>query len=171
MVDDIFITKYPYLFWGMKQERAYVDLEKCTLKSIKELKEGEERTIYKFRKFDKWKFLIVKYMPILVFFFIIFNRYDFLITGNKLLEYLVSLGFTLVIFYTRRLYTYTAFALIVLTGFFWIESVPFLVKYTLTFVCIFSFIFDLDRTVYSILNSNYKTVANFYIIEKGINNE
>ncbi|QOQ86545.1 hypothetical protein [Campylobacter corcagiensis] len=156
-MNNIFITRFPYLFWNMKFEKGIdIDFENSKLKKTDE-------KIHNFKKMNKAVFLVCKYLPILLFFLLVFNKFDFAPNVEKVAEYGVSLLLTILLFYVKK---YVFFCLFIVTiivgGFIYFESVAFIVKYLFAFICVFNFANDVTIEPYSIVE-NKKTIASFVV--------
>lgn len=157
---NIYITRFPFLFWNMKFEKDIdIDFEKNILKK-------NEEKIYNFEKLNKTTFLFFKYLPIFVFLILVFNKFDFTPSIEKISEYAVGLFLAFLLFYAKRYLFFTAFAIsIIVGGFISFSGVAFLVKYLLTFICVFSFANDITTEPYNIIK-NQKTIASFILEEE-----
>ncbi|MBR8466482.1 hypothetical protein KDE13_09060 [Campylobacter sp. faydin G-140] len=159
-MQDILVTKIPFLFWGMKSQQANINFD------TGEINNGDKEAFnHKFYDFSNKAFLCLKYLPIVLFFVVAYTKFDFSFEFIKMFQYLLSLALAIMILYTSKIFVYMAFAGIIISGYFYLESLPYIVKYTLSILCFFMFYSDLKRKIYCIKNNNNKIIANFYILE------
>ncbi|WP_235604559.1 hypothetical protein, partial [Campylobacter fetus] len=152
------ITKYPYLFWFLHRENVELNL------NVKTVRKSDR--IYQIKKINTKLFLFAKYLPIVLFFMYSFNIHDFDITKtNKAMELIIALLLSLVSFFsntTIKIITSIAFFA---TAYYYFSSVPYIIKYFIAYLAIYSFINDTHKTVYSVLKNN-TVAAHFYVVKE-----
>lgn len=148
-MNSVLFSSFPYLFWFMRQNKQKVSIDLSNM----ELKNAEGK-IYQLKKFNKAYFLAIKFLPVILLFGLVFNKYDFVFTQAKFFQYTAGLILATLAFYGKKTLSYIAFFLFLVSGFFFLDSVAFAMKYFFLFVIFYSFVFDLNKTVYSVKNNN-----------------
>lgn len=156
-------TKFPYFFWGFN--RAY----ECELDFNKGLYRNlEVKTEYCFKPFNYYTFLLLKYSPILLLFYLTFSIYDFFPNKMTISAYILALFLGLVINFLDNLARKIGVVFLVfLTLFlsFMIENY-FLIAYVFKYFIFLSvwiiFYLDLKFVPFSILENN-KVICHFLI--------
>lgn len=159
-MNSVLFSSFPYLFWFMRQNKQNVSIDLSNM----ELKNAEGK-IYQLKKFNKAYFLAIKFLPVILLFGLVFNKYDFVFTQAKFFQYTAGLILATLAFYGKKTLSYIVFFLFLVSGFFFLDnvvfamnyfflSVPFAMKYFFLFVIFYSFVFDLNKTVYSVKNNN-----------------
>ncbi|HDX6261798.1 TPA: hypothetical protein RPV97_001351 [Campylobacter fetus subsp. venerealis] len=81
------------------------------------------------------------------------------------MQYAVALVLASIVFFAKKIVVYTSFIAFLAGGFFYLESVPFALKYFFLFVLIFSLVFDLHRRVF-VLQRDNSTLAHIILLEQ-----
>ena len=155
-------TKFPYVFW------AFGRAIEC---------QAQNNTIswsdksFEFKKMSKWTFLALKYLPIILIFFLLVTKYDFGTDRIKLISYLFSILLFLAFFYLENLLRQVAVATILVASFImgWYlgmsSMIAYVLKYAIILFCFFMFFVDLKLNAYELIQ-NGKIVSHFLTKEK-----
>lgn len=152
------ITRFPFLFWGMRNEpEVYFDGQ-----HIK-----KDENVYDVKKAPIWVFVFLRYFLILIGLIIIFTKHDFVPSIDKFIQYAVAIIVSfLVLVLPKKYIIWLIAALIVgiLTTLFFnkIYFISFVLKYSITFFIILSSLLDFKKEHYYVLKDN-KIVANVII--------
>lgn len=85
-------TKFPYFFWGFnKAYECELDFNKALYKNL------EIKTQYCFKPFNRYVFLFLKYLPVLLIFYLTFSIYDFFPNKMIISAYVLALFLALII--------------------------------------------------------------------------
>jgi hypothetical protein len=150
------ITRFPFIFWGLRDEPEAIIDEKYIMK-------GDKR--YEVKKSSKWIFLLAKYLLVVIGLIFLFNRFDFMPSFEKFLQYMAA---AVLIFLTLLLPKKYITALVAALVVFVIVTVVFgklyfisyTFKYCLLFFVFFTALLDSRKTHYFVLNENKKVIAN-----------
>ena len=111
------------------------------------------------RPMSKIIYMCCKYLPVALIFAAIFNTNDLNFGLKiKILEYSVALILAVIVFFANRVFIYLSFVAFLASGYFYIASVPFVLKYFFLFVALFTALFDKNKRIFSI-KRNDKIVA------------
>lgn len=158
-------TKFPYFFWSFN--KAY----KCKLDFVKGNYENLEKdTHYKFKIFNRYAFLAIKYLPIVVVLYMCFSIYDFIPTKPLIVAYILALFLTIAINLldnlSRKLGALGIMVLAVGAGYLLGDYflVAYVIKYFLFLSLLLMFYLDYGLVPYSIIKDD-KVVAHFLMRE------
>ena len=154
VIQKLLFTRFPYLFWFLRENEneVKIDFEENRLTNSS----GETFVL---RPMSKIIYMCCKYLPIAMLFAFLFNTNDLNFTLKiKILEYGVALVLAVIVFFANRIVIYLSFILFLASGYFYIASVPFILKYFFLFVVLFAAIFDKNKRIFSI-QRNGKSVA------------
>lgn len=156
-------AKFPYCFWGFN--RAY----KCELDFKKGLYQNlEANTQYDFKPFNYYAFLLLKYLPVLLVFSLIFRIYDFVPSKMTISAYILALFLALVINYLDNLARKLGIAFLVILTLFlsFVIKDYFLMAYVFKYFILLSvgiiLYLDLKLTPFCILKNN-KVISHFLL--------
>ena len=134
-MQNVFSTKLPYLFWFLKfnENEVKINEEKGTFINS----QGKEFAI---KPFNKIAFFVLKYLPVALVFFLIFNKFDFYFLNlPKALEHIVGLLLASVTLLSKRIFAYGAIIIFLVSSFLYIESAPFIIKYYLLYLILITY--------------------------------
>lgn len=143
---------FPYVFWLKKTKE---EAELIDSKSIK-----VDNTVYTLKPFAKYKYILLKYIPVIILFITVLNRNDFEFSLTKMIEIISGLTFSIMLTYVNRKKIIALLAVI-----FWIliaiamkdgMIVSFSLKYfILCYVLLQIYIdFKSPKTIYEIRDEN-----------------
>jgi hypothetical protein len=158
-------TRFPFWFWGMKEANG------VTVSNNNIIKDGKEFTL---QPAPKILFLTAKYFIVFIVFSILFNKYDFSIASNKLVEYFISLlvAFVIILIFkdaeSKKRYTFLIAPCIMIVfvcvGMFYdTNSIAYIIKYLFLFYAGFQIFLDLQKRHFYMYNSKNKLIANVLI--------
>jgi hypothetical protein len=155
----VYITRFPFFFWGIKNEPDAIVDENYIVK-------GDKR--YEIRKASVWIFLFAKYFLILAGLIFTFSRFDFVFSIEKLLQYTIALA---LVFLTLILPKKFMGALVVIAAVLLVTAIvlgelyfiSFIFKYYIVFFIFFMVLLDSKKTHYYLLSNDRKIVANVII--------
>ncbi len=154
IIQKLFFTRFPYLFWFLRENENEVRID---FDSNKLINSNDETFVL--RPMSKIIYMCCKYLPIVLIFTAIFNTNDLNFGLKiKILEYGIALILAVIVFFANRMFIYLSFILFLASGYFYIASVPFVLKYFFLFVALFTLLFDKNKRIFSI-QRNGKTVA------------
>lgn len=158
-------TKFPYFFWSFN--KAY----KCQLDFLKGNYENlEKATHYKFKIFNRYAFLAIKYLPIIAILYLCFSIYDFIPTKPLIVAYILALFLTITINLldnlSRKLGVLGIMLLAIVAGYVLGNYflVAYVIKYFLLLSLLLMFYLDYGLVPYAIMKDE-KIVAHFLIRE------
>lgn len=153
------ITKLPYIFYSFNLVNKEFKKD--------ELKEGEfteykiNDKFYTAKKMNKFLFLTIKILPLFVYLGIFFNRYDFLLTKERIVQFTIGLIFALLCKIHKIGYLISAIGLIVFTitifiikGFDMTFETGYIIKYYILFFIVIDFIYSLNLKVFNLFFNN-----------------
>lgn len=149
------ITRFPFLFWGMRNEpEAYFD--------GKYIKKGEH--VYEVKKAPILLYIFAKYIIIYIGLIIIFTKHDFAPSLDKFLQYAVALLISFLVLVLPRKYITGLIIFLAILAIITIFTdklffISFVLKYFITFFVILSTLLDYKKDHYYMLKNN-KIVAN-----------
>lgn len=164
-------TKFPYFFWSFN--KAY----KCNLDFSKgEYENLEKQTHYKFTMFNRYAFLSLKYVPIVIILLLCFSIYDFIPSKIMVASYILALFLTISVNLLDNMVRKVAcggiFALSILAG--WLIGdyflIAYVIKYFLFLSLILIFYLDYGLIPYSLIKDD-KVLAHFLIKKEEDKNE
>lgn len=154
VIQKLLFTRFPYLFWFLRENENEVRID---FDSNKLINSNDETFVL--RPMSKITYMCCKYLPIALIFTAIFNTNDLNFGLKiKILEYGIALILAVIVFFANRIFIYLSFILFLASGYFYIASVPFVLKYFFLFVALFTLLFDKNKRIFSI-QRNGKTVA------------
>lgn len=164
-------SKFPFIFWSFnKAYKCELDWQKLKYKNI------EKNTEYNFKPFNKYLFLFLKYIPIILIFYFCFNKNDFAFEKNTIISYIfacvLTTSFIFLENFTRKI-TNIAILIFVIGIGFYLNNL-FLIAYTLKYFLFISLIllFFLDTRFQSFsIISNNKIISHFLINKKILEKE
>ena len=145
-MQNVFSTKLPYVFWflNFNENEIKIDEEKRIFINSQDKE-------FAIKPFNKIAFFVLKYLPVALVFFLIFNRYDFYFLDlQKVLEHIVGLLLASVTLLSKRIFAYGAIIIFLVSSLLYIESAPFIIKYYLLYLALISFAIDLKKRIYSV---------------------
>lgn len=161
-------TKFPYFFWSFNQSfKCDINFDKLTYKNLE-----VNFKLYKIKSFNFYLFLTLKYFPIFVVFFIVFNIYDFYLNQRNILAY--TLAFCLVLgvnFFenlTRQIMFFLTFCVSCAMAYLIDDfSLPaYTLKYFIFLSVLILLYFDFKFKIFEIVDENNKAIAHFLISKK-----
>lgn len=154
VIQKLLFTRFPYLFWFLRENENEVRID---FENNKLITSNDETFVL--RPMSKIIYMCCKYLPVALIFAAIFNTNDLNFGLKiKILEYSVALILAVIVFFANRIFIYLSFILFLASGYFYIASVPFVLKYFFLFVALFTVLFDKNKRIFSI-QRNGKTVA------------
>lgn len=171
MTLDVRYTKFPYIFWtSSKPISTEIDFQKGTLKT--------DKGNYNFAPMKIWAFFLIKYLPVLLIFIVLYNRYDLEFSVPKMVSYIFAVLYfvPLVLFddFVRRFLLLAMVFVAFVLGFFIGDSNvgAFSLKYFVFLFAIFIFVADLQYRPFKLFK-NGKIYSHFLIkkelIKGGLN--
>jgi hypothetical protein len=150
------ITRFPFVFWGMRDEPEAIIDGQYIIK-------GDKR--YEVKKSSRWIFLMAKYLLIAIGLIFVFSRFDFIPSVEKFLQYALALLLIFLVLalpkkYIAVLVGLLAVLLIVAVVFGKLYFISYTFKYCLLFFVFFTALLDSKKTHYFVLNENKKVIAN-----------
>lgn len=152
-------SKFPFVFFSFgKAVECEVDTTNKTIKT--------KSNIYKYKEFNKFLFLFIKYFPVCLIFYFLFSAGDFIFTLNKFLSYLLSaILLCLVLFFTEvlRFISISFFFVISLCISIYTKDyllIAFILKYFVFFSVLLCFSLDLRYKAFSLISGD-KIVSHF----------
>lgn len=147
------VTKIPYLFWltqkiSQEQEQKIIDE-------------------YEIKDFSMIWYLFIKYILVFLFIFIILNKFDFALSQNRVLQYILAfimfiyqISFKKIGIAVNSILVISIISLSLMNIFFKVDdfTIQFALKYFFVLLSVYYFLKDLNKSVYSIQNNN-KTFA------------
>ena len=157
-------TKFPYVFWtSTKPFESEIDFKNNTLKI-----EGDNYDNYcEFKRMNSCLFLAIKYLPLLLFIMVTFNKYDLSTDINKMISYCLALALIVPMIlddFAKKI-TLAVIGVIAVNASFWLNGfslIAYALKYFIFVLCVFVFIVDLQFEPFAVLKNN-KVVAHFLI--------
>lgn len=146
VIHKLLFTRFPYLFWFLRENEneVRIDFEGHRLTN------SNDET-FSLKPMSKIVYMCCKYLPIVLIFAATFNANDLnFALKTKILEYGVALILGVVVFFANRMFIYLSFILFLASGYFYIASVPFILKYFFLFVALFTALFDKNKRIFSI---------------------
>jgi len=148
MKSIIKVTKFPYLFYSTKEIEGNITGDEISIKDKK----------YSLEKFNKIYFLLIKYLPIIIFFILIFNQYDFSFANVKLIQYIGAIFiFILAVSFNGigvliSSLILMGFAILGIIGIIPLErlDISYVVKYFVFIYVIYMFINDFKSKIFGI---------------------
>lgn len=154
VIQKLLFTRFPYLFWFLRENENEVRID---FENNKLITSNDETFVL--RPMSKIIYMCCKYLPVALIFAAIFNTNDLNFGLKiKILEYSVALILAVIVFFANRVFIYLSFVVFLASGYFYIASVPFVLKYFFLFVALFTALFDKNKRIFSI-KRNDKIVA------------
>ena len=154
VIQKLLFTRFPYLFWFLRENENEVRID---FENNKLITSNDETFVL--RPMSKLVYMCCKYLPVALIFAAIFNTNDLNFGLKiKILEYSVALILAVIVFFANRVFIYLSFVAFLASGYFEIASVPCVLNYFFLFVALFTALFDKNKRIFSI-KRNGKTVA------------
>ena len=154
VIQKLLFTRFPYLFWFLRENENEVRID---FENNKLITSNDETFVL--RPMSKLVYMCCKYLPVALIFAAIFNTNDLNFGLKiKILEYSVALILAVIVFFANRVFIFLSFVAFLASGYFYIASVPFVLKYFFLFVALFTVLFDKNKRIFSI-KRNDKIVA------------
>lgn len=154
VIQKLLFTRFPYLFWFLRENENEVRID---FENNKLITSNDETFVL--RPMSKLVYMCCKYLPVALIFAAIFNTNDLNFALKiKILEYGIGLILAVIVFFANRILIYLSFVAFLASGYFYISSVPFALKYFFLFVALFTALFDKNKRIFSI-KKNGKIVA------------
>lgn len=158
------VTKIPYLFYFTQ------NLINSTINNdVLKVKDKS----YSLKKFNKTLFFLVKYVPIFLFFSLIFNEYDLSLTNTKIVQYIGAISIFVLSLYNRIGMIISTIIIIVVAVLGLLNILPtsnfdvaYIVKYFVFLLVIYNFFIDRKKEVYTIFEDG-KIKAHLIYEKKG----
>lgn len=157
-MQNVFSTKLPYVFWflNFNENEIKIDEEKRIFINSQDKE-------FVIKPFNKIAFFVLKYLPVALIFFLIFNKFDFYFLDlQKALEHIVGLLLASVTLLSKRIFAYGAIIIFLVSSLLYIESAPFIIKYYLLYLALISFAIDLKKRIYSVVEGK-RTLAHLIL--------
>ena len=159
------IAKLPYLFYFM--QKVNIQLENNHSIIIRDKK-------YSLIKKNKFIFLLLRYVPIFLLFYMVFNKYDFTFDNVKIMQYIISIILFLSVITLKKWGVYLSGIALLLIGVFSLAgylnvndmSMQYISKYLILIYVIYDLSKNYNCSLYEIQeNGNIKS----HLIIKGDN--
>lgn len=147
------ITKFPYFFFFLQSGRnSKIEDNNIWIKDVKYTLKARNIFIY----------LLLKFLPIFIFFTAIFNQYDFSFTNEKIIQYILAISMFLMILFFKKigfvisLTTVLFLGIMSINDYFSIESMllPYIFKYLIFIYTIYEFYISFNYKLFEILENN-----------------
>lgn len=125
VIQKLLFTRFPYLFWFLRENENEVRID---FENNKLITSNDETFVL--RPMSKIIYMCCKYLPVALIFAAIFNTNDLdFALKIKILEYGIGLILAVIVFFANRILIYLSFVAFLASGYFYIASVPFVLKY------------------------------------------
>lgn len=142
------VTKIPYLFY-FTQDLINAKINNNTLEV--------NNKSYTLKKFTKTLFFLVKYLPIILFFTLIFNEYDLSLSNTKIVQYIGAISIFILSLYNRIGMIISTIIIITVAILGVLNILPtsnfdvaYIVKYFIFLLVIYNFFTDRKKDIYTI---------------------
>jgi hypothetical protein len=144
------VTKIPFLFFLTQNINAIKENNKLIIKDKE----------YTLKSFNKYLFLLIKYVPIIFFFLLIFNEYDFSLSNTKIIQYIGAITIFILSLYNKIGMIISSIIVIVFAVLGLINILPtsnfdvaYIVKYFVFLLTIYSFYIDTKKQIFTIFEN------------------
>ncbi len=147
------VTRFPYFFYFLQEAENIVASKNKVLINEKEyLLKNKNRSI----------FLFLRFLPIAIFFLITFNKYDFSLSNEKIIQYIIAIAIFLIIIIFKRIGFIISLIILVGIGIFTISNyfelenmaMPFIFKYLIFIFMIYDLYRNMNCKLYELLENN-----------------
>lgn len=166
-------TKFPYIFWSStKPFETEISFEEKIL-NIKNTENGKYIENCTFKRMNIVWFLVLKYLPLIVFLAIAITKYDFMLEKTKLLSYCFALALLIPVLLENiaRKISLIFIFLALLGVSFSIDDfslVAFSLKYFILLFCVITIFIELKYLPFSVIKED-KVIAHFLIKKNELN--
>ncbi len=166
---NIRTTKFPYFFWSFnKSLKCKINFSDFIYKNL------ELNNQFAFKPFNFYLFLILKYAPIFIIFYFVFNQYDFYFNTRNIIAYMLSFILLLSINFLENLLRKVLIIFLFIIGIlisFYINDfflIPYTFKYFILFSIFLLIYIDFKYRIFSIYNEENKIISHFMIMKNQI---
>jgi hypothetical protein len=142
------VTKIPYFFYftqNLINAKIKTDMLEINDKS------------YTLKKFNKTLFFLIKYIPIVLFFTLIFNEYDLSLSNTKIVQYIGAISIFILSLYNRIGMIISSIIIITVAILGVLNILPtsnfdvaYIVKYFIFLLTIYNFFTDTKKEIFTI---------------------
>lgn len=162
-------TKFKYVFWSFTKK------VNCQLNDTTKELHTEGGQNYTYKEMNIFAFFFCKYLPILLFLGILFNKYDFYFSQNKLLSYIFGAVATIFVFSSeelkRQILLGITFGFAVVASFYLgdMTLIGYGIKYFVLFSILVMFYLDFMYKPYELYDQDGKLYTHFLIRKQDLN--
>lgn len=147
------VTKYPFFFFFM-QDCANSKIEDNFI-LIKDIK-------YELKAKNIFVYLIIRFLPIFIFFIFTFNEFDFALTNEKIIQYILSISIFLIILFFKNIGFILGLSIMLTIGILSIGNyfefgnmlLPYIFKYLIFIYAFYEFYLSSKFRFFEILENN-----------------
>lgn len=147
------VTRFPYFFYLLQETKNLVLANNRVVINEKE---------YQLKNKNKFLFLFLRFLPIVIFFLITFNKYDFSLSNEKIVQYISAIAIFLIIIIFKRigfiisLIALVGIGIFTISNYFELENMamPFIFKYLILIFAIYDFYRNMNCKLYELLENN-----------------
>ena len=147
------VTRFPYFFYLLQETKNLVVANNRVVINEKE---------YQLKNKNKFLFLFLRFLPIVIFFLITFNKYDFSLSNEKIVQYISAIAIFLIIIIFKRigfiisLIALVGIGIFTISNYFELENMamPFIFKYLIFIFMIYDLYRNMNCKLYELLENN-----------------